>query len=45
MWANFEIQTENIPTIGNFNKDNAQKYYLQENADINKYYKHFKINK
>lgn len=49
MWVNFEIQMENIPTIGNVNKDNMQKY-LQENTDINKtdinkYYKHIKVNK
>lgn len=44
MWANFEMQMENIPTIGNVNKDNMQKY-LQENTDINEYYKHIKTNK
>ena len=45
MWANFETQLENIPTVRNVNKDNMQKYYLQENSDINEYYKHIKINK
>ena len=44
MWANFEIQLNNIPTVGNINKDNTQKY-LRENADINEYYIHIKINK
>lgn len=43
MLVNFEIQMENIPTIGNINKDNMQN--IQENVDINEYYKHFKINK
>ena len=46
MWTNFEIQLKNIPTVGNVNQDNLQKrYYLQENADINEYYKHIKTNK
>lgn len=46
MWANFENQLKDIPTIGNVNQSNLQKrYYLIENKDINEYYKHIKTNK
>ena len=45
MWINFETQLNNIPTVGNINKDNIQKCYLRENVDINEYYKHIKTNK
>ena len=45
MWLNYEMQMKNVPIVGNVNKDNMQKYYLQENTDINEYYKHIKTNK